>query len=115
MKNGSGAERRRDPRIDLKTFCPTSFIYRGLVCEAMMVELSSSGARLQLTSRGGSSKPFPGSTIRAEVKTPYGPSRFEARVVWGQSQQEQYLCGIQFTSLSQDTSDPLRAFMDSVF
>ena len=42
-------------------------------------------------------------------------SRFEARVVWGQLLESHYLCGIQFTTLSEDPADPLRALMDSVF
>ena len=115
MQQFDGSERRQAPRLVLHTFCPSEFAYRGQKYRALMMEISSNGARMRLDEYTDFCPLDAGIQLSFEVHTPYGVGMCSGTVIWLNHQHEHLTFGVQFSRLSDDPNDPLVALMDSTF
>lgn len=113
MQSHDGKDKRATPRSALTTFCPTTFTHHGEEHHAMMTEVSENGAKFRLSEHGKAMELPIGDTLAFSVKTPYGLSTCEGELKWARHLGDYYTWGIEFTSLSPDPDDPLRALLDS--
>jgi len=92
-----------------------TFRYKGHEHNALMTDLSESGAGFRT---GRDIEDFflaRGEEIAYTVKTPYGSSQCRARTEWAGPASDGYAWGTVFTYLSDDPKDPLRSLLDSPF
>ena len=115
MHHQEHPERRATPRVPLTTFCPASFALSGSEYRALMLDLSSTGARIRLDEHLHNCDVVEGTALALEVRTPYGVTLCKGEVVWLQHIDEHLHFGIRFTSLPSSADDPLRALIDSTF
>ncbi len=107
------ADRRMTHETRLPESCPSSFFHNGMRYEALMVDLSESGAQFQLDTGSHKISLVSDEELEFSIKTPYGHSTCKGKVVW--VDRSFYLTwGIKFTELSPDKNDPLKSLMDSM-
>lgn len=115
MKKYIGEERRRENRALLSTSYLVNFQVNGSSYEALMMDLSKSGAGL----RCKDPKVLPPINSDEEIQftfnTPYGESVCTGKIIWIKEVDDFLYWGIQFVKLSENKKDPLRCLIDLSF
>jgi hypothetical protein len=108
-------ERRKEQRAHLPTFCPTKVTIGDEQIDALMIDVSESGARFRVFDPSRQIDIELNSELHYDVKTPYGMTEIKGRTAWKQQIDDFDTWGIEFTDLSQDTDGKMRSFITSLF
>ena len=108
-------EKRKYPRYELTTFCPVVFIANGEKMEALMVNASQGGAKIQFCEENCGTTLQPGDELDLEIHTHAGISRCLSKVCWVGHDQDFTTFGVVFQEIAKDPDDPLRVLLDSFF
>lgn len=111
----SGHERRRSSDAHHKEFAPAKFVLAGRGYDALMVDLSETGAQFQMEVHESRMLPRKGSEITYTVKTPFGHGSFSGITRWTERLDDHLHWGVEITSASDDPKDPIRAAMETAF
>ncbi|MBD3241840.1 MAG: hypothetical protein GF331_14725 [Chitinivibrionales bacterium] len=110
-----GHERRRSSAAHHKESAPATFALGEHSYNALMVDLSETGAQFQMEAHEEHSPLRKGAEITYTVKTPFGRGSFVGITRWTERRDDHLHWGVEITSVSDDPQDPLRAAMDTAF
>ena len=108
-------ERRERKSTHLKEFCPATFVFQGQTYKATMVDSSRKGAQFGMTGSKGTFPLKQGDEVEYLIRTPYGESHLKGVVKWVELSGTLCQWGVQFSSLLNDESDPVVAYLLSPF
>ncbi|MBN1983604.1 MAG: PilZ domain-containing protein [Chitinivibrionales bacterium] len=108
-------DKRKEQRLILTTFCPTTFDYQGRHHHALMINISRTGACFQQNDFHDHYEMQVNDEVVYTVKTPYGDSDCKGIVRWIDFSFEIYIWGIEFTQVSTENLDPLKCLIESSF
>lgn len=111
----SGLDRREIPRLTLHTSCPTSFKYKGLFRQGVMINLSAKGAKFRMLEPKATLDFDMGQELELDILTPYGASSFKGVVVWTDMVKGHFTWGVLISEMPQDLNDPLQNLLESAF
>jgi len=105
---------RQEDDMRMTEYFPVTFTHDADRYSAELTNLSMMGAHLVV-------KPYApvrrilvvGEELELEIRTPYGKSECMAKVAWLSPEECPVSVGLEFVSLSEDASDPLRCAIDS--
>jgi hypothetical protein len=98
---------------ELTTFCPATFLHKGVIHAALMTSLSELGACFK--ELGQDCNLTPGESVNFRVKTPYGNAACGGHITWVGMVDGQHCWGIKFSQVAANPDDPLRALMGASF
>lgn len=112
VKSFATTERRDGRSRRQPESCPTTFTLDGEKFKALMVDMSQSGAQLQISLAGKQPRFIRDDILALSVKTPYGASSCSGSVRW--FDRESGHLGISFAEFPADEDDPLRLLVDGM-
>jgi hypothetical protein len=105
---------RQENEVRTTEYFPVTFSHDTDTYEAQLTNLSMKGAHLLVKSYEPVRHILDiGAELNLYVRTPYGKSHCMAKVVWLDPKTSPVSIGLEFTSMSEDASDPLRCAIDS--
>ena len=108
---GSESDRRVAPRTELTILCTTAFAINEEEKRAILLDLSSSGARFGTAAAMGTLSLSRGQVLDFSLLTPFGTTTCRGRVVWTEESDVLYTWGVQFTERPQTDEEPLRCLL----
>jgi hypothetical protein len=111
----SGVDRREIPRLSLHTSCPTSFKYKGLFRQGVMVNLSAKGAKFRMLESKVTLDFDIGQELELDILTPFGASSFKGVVIWTDMVKGYFTWGVLISEMPQNLNDPLQSLLESPF
>ena len=112
VKALSKPDRRHDSDERQSESCPAKITVDGRTFDAIMVDMSESGAQLQMPLAGELPRFIRDDGLELRVKTPYGPSRCSAVLRW--FDRESGHLGVSFPAFPTDARDPLRLLAEAM-
>ena len=116
LYNTATKEARINNRIELNTFCPTSFVYNSLTHHALMINISDNGACFQLNMLHDNLQLKRDDEKIYTIRTPYGNTFIAGIVIWSNTYNSLYTWGVEFHKNQRKSDfDPLKQLIDSSF
>ncbi len=110
-----GHERRGSSAAHHKESAPARFELHGESFDALLVDLSETGAQFQMEAHDSPNRPQRGTEISYTVKTPFGRGHFTGITRWTDRFDDHIHWGVEITWASDDPNDPIRASMKTAF
>lgn len=104
-------ERRDAPRRELTVLCTTSFRLNDEEKRAILLDVSSSGARFGTAAAVGTLTLSRDQVLDFDLVTPFGVTTCKGRVVWADSDEVLYTWGVEFVDDSRTDADPISTLL----
>ncbi len=95
----------------MSVLCTASFRLNEEPRRAILLDLSSQGARFGSASAIGTLSFAPGQVSDFELHTPFGATSVQGKVVWACADEVLYTWGVKFTQTPELDHDPLRCLL----
>ncbi|MBD3242456.1 MAG: hypothetical protein GF331_17840 [Chitinivibrionales bacterium] len=107
----SARERRDAPRRELTVLCTTSFRLNDEEKRAILLDVSSGGARFGTAAATGTLTLSRDQVLDFDLVTPFGITTCKGRVVWADSDDVLYTWGVEFVGDTRIDADPIRVLL----
>jgi hypothetical protein len=107
-------DRRQSPRSTRHIFFPVSFESNGNTFEAVLVDISRTGAQFKIFDTKLHPDVVSDKEIEYAISTNLGSALCRAETRWSLDHDNHSIWGVEFTQISAESDDPLRRIIDAL-